>query len=90
MNGRTEPQTRREHYASMIDTEFLAEFDIAVVQAPSCDWQFFVSHPDLEHRFAYYPSTGSVVYEGETGPSSSYVVDGEEDLMNLVMSKVNK
>ena len=73
----------------MIDFEFLTEFGIEVEQAPNCPWQFFVSYPDLKHRFAYYPSTGSVVYEGETGPNSSYVVDSDEELMNLVMSKVN-
>ena len=79
----------RKEYHEMIDTEFLKNFDIKVEQASNCPWQFFVSYPDLKHRFAYYPSTGSVVYEGETGPGSSYVVDGDEELMNLVMSKEN-
>lgn len=85
MNGRTPVKKR---YEDMIDYDFLAEFDISVRQAPSCPWQFFVTHPDLKHRFAYYPSTGSVVYEGETGPGSSYHVNDDEELMNLVMSKV--
>lgn len=80
----------KKDYASLVDNKFLEAMDIKVIQAPKCPWQFFVTHPDLEHRFAYYPSTGSVVYEGENGPKSSYQVNDAEELAALVISKVNK
>lgn len=77
-------------YAAMVDFDFLRAMDIKVEQAPKCPWQFFVSHPDLKHRFAYYPSTGAVVYEGESGAQSSYYANDAEELYKLIMSKVNK
>lgn len=80
----------KKDYASLVDNKFLEAMDIKVTQAPKCPWQFFVTHPDLEHRFAYYPSTGSVVYEGESGSRSSYHANDAEELLEIVMSKVNK
>lgn len=83
-------KTAEEKYQYMIDRDFLESMDIIVDQAPKCPWQFFVTHPDLHHRFAYYPSTGTVVYEGEKGPDSTYHVNDSEELYELIMSKVNK
>lgn len=78
-----------DHYTEMIDYAFLEAHGVSVVQAPKCPWQFFVSHPDLKKaRFAYYPSTGSVVWEGDNGPRSSFHVNDEEELVALIMSKV--
>lgn len=77
-------------YKALIDFNFLNAMDITVSQAPKCPWQFFVTHPDLEARFVYYPSTGAAVYEAESGGKSSYVVKDEEELFALVMSKINK
>ena len=79
----------KKDYAALIDFAFLEAMDIEVEQAPDCPWQFFVGHPDLNKRFAYYPSTGSVVYEGEQGPGSSYHVNDSEELSDLVFKKLN-
>lgn len=77
-------------YAALIDYTFLAAHDVTVTRAPKCPWQFFVSHPDLHGaRFAYYPSTGSVVWEGANGPASSFHVTDEEELVALIQSKIN-
>lgn len=84
-------EIKTDKYSAMVDFKFLEQAgDIKVVQAPDCPWQFFVYHSDCPDRFAYYPSTGTVVYEGERGPQSRYHVDDAEELMELVMSKVNK
>ena len=40
---------------------------VTIEQAPDCPWQFFITHPDLKGKIAYYPSTGSMVREEYTG-----------------------
>ncbi len=77
-------------FNAMIDHEFLRAHDVDIQQAFKAPWQFFVTHPDLKSRFAYYPSTGACVYEGESGPCSSYEVADEEELLALIQSKINK
>lgn len=79
----------QKDYKALINFEFLESQDIEVEQAPGCPWQFFVGHPDLNKRFAYYPSTGSAVYEGESGPGSSYHVNDDEELASLIFKKIN-
>ena len=79
-----------KNYAALIDYNFLSAHNVTVTQAAKCPWQFFLSHPDLPRaRFAYYPSTGSVVWEGDNGPSSSFHVNDEEELVALIQSKIN-
>lgn len=83
-------QSPEERYRSMVDFSFLEAMDITVSQAPRCPWQFFLKHPDLHARFAYYPSTGALVYEGENGPQSSYQANDAEEVFSIIMSKVNR
>jgi len=76
-------------YNALIDYAFLKAHDVTVTQASKCPWQFFLTHPDLKRaRFAYYPSTGSVVWEGAKGPGSSFYVNNEEELVKLIFSKI--
>lgn len=79
-----------EKYRAMIDFDFLEAMDIIVDQAPKCPWQFFLTHPDLRARFAYYPSTGAMVYEAESGAKSSYTAHDAEEVYAIIMSKVNQ
>lgn len=77
-----------EDYKKLIDISALEEVGLMVTQAPNCPWQFFIKHPEMKHRFAYYPSTGSVVWEGANGRESSFKVKSTEELIQLVYSKV--
>lgn len=79
-----------DRYRAMVDYDFLESMDIIVDQSPKNPWQFFITHSDLKHRFVYYPSTGTVVYEGEQGPTSSQEVADCEELYELIMEKVNQ
>ena len=81
-----------KNYRAMIDFDFLKQFDITVRQSEECPWQFFVTHPDLDEdtKFVFYPSTGSVVYDGERGFQGKMKAFDGEELMELVMEKVKK
>lgn len=45
------------------DSNFLRSMDIKVTPAVRNNYQFFLSHPDVPGRFAWYPTTGALVYE---------------------------
>jgi len=80
-----------QKYRSMVDFDFLQEaHGITVVQAPDCPWQFFVTHPDLSGKIAWYPSTGSAVREEFKG---DYAKMGKfhdaEELAAAVFNQIN-
>lgn len=70
MSGETHvvPRAMSDRYTNLIDWKFFEAMGVTIEQAPLCPWQFFISHPDLNGKIAYYPSTGSMVreeYQGE-------------------------
>lgn len=81
--------TPEGRYEAMIDRDFLEAMDVIIEQSSKNPWQFFLTHPDLKRRFVYYPSTGTVVYEGDQGPTSSQTVANSEELYDLIMNKIN-
>ena len=82
-------------YTEGVDWEFLKAMGVTWVFHQA--WQIGLFHPDLKGKFVWYPSKGTLMYEGE---HSSHKVknsgdfqgqdDTTEDVYNEIMNKITE
>jgi hypothetical protein len=58
-------EKRPDSYDTGVDYTFLIAHDVEVIQHQP--WQLGLLHPDLQGKFLWYPSAGTLVFEGEYG-----------------------
>jgi hypothetical protein len=66
---------------------YLNALDFTVTQAKN-PYQFFLEHPDIKGRYAWYPTTGSLVYEDPNyGSQSAGTFPDVDQLIEKMMLK---
>lgn len=75
-----------KQYDQNVDYKFFAAHNVTVTQL--MPWQFRLEHPDIEGRFVWYPTSGSLIYEKtDWGVVKIGEYENSEDVYDKMISK---
>lgn len=84
-----EPNKTKRRYDQRVDYAFFEAHDI-VVEEGKDPWIFFLRHPDLEGRFVWYPTTGTLVREFRHNKAHTVgIFTNSEDVYSVIMETIN-